>query len=104
MIQSRSRSSLTRQHEQDKPIHDQHGPKDRQIKHLKPTTHETQRDRPRCGMPELELGQSPNEGTKLLILLRGQTRLSILQSLVLIQRRIEFRLQKGEEEIEQVDA
>jgi hypothetical protein len=55
-------------------------------------------------MPELELRQSPNERTELLILLRRQTRLTILQSLVLIQRRIEFGLQEGEEEIEQVYA
>lgn len=74
---------LTRQHKQDKPVHDQDGPEDRQIKYLEPTAHEPQRNGPRRTVPELKLGQSPYEGPELLVLFRGQTGLAVLQAFVL---------------------
>lgn len=55
-------------------------------------------------MPELELRQSPNKRPELLILLGRQTTLAILEPLILRQRRIEFRLEECEEQIEEVDS
>ena len=48
---------LTRQRKQYQPIHHQHGPKHRQIKHLKPTRQKPNHHRPRRTMPELKLRQ-----------------------------------------------
>lgn len=56
-------------------------------------------------MPELELGQPPDEGTELLVLLsRERARPAGLELVVLFERRVEFRGEKGEEKVEKVDA
>ena len=55
-------------------------------------------------MPELELGQSAHERPELVILLRRQRRLSVLDALVLRQARVELGRYEREEEVEQVDA
>ena len=57
-------------------------------------------------MPELELGQPPDEWSELLILLRGQRAASVavFEPLVLRERGVEFRLQEGEEEVQEVDS
>jgi hypothetical protein len=102
---------LTCQTEQNQPINHQDGPKHRQIEHVKPTRHKAPKNHPRGTMPELELGQPPDKRPELLILLGGQgapaglsVRAAVLQPLILRQRRIEFRLQEGEKEVQQVDA
>lgn len=48
-------------------IHNENGPKDRNIKHFEERTHERNERRLRDRMPELELGQAPNEWSKLLV-------------------------------------
>lgn len=50
-------------------------------------------------MPELEFGQSADKRAKLFILLGGQTALAVLQAFVLRERRVEFGLEKGKEEV-----
>lgn len=55
-------------------------------------------------MPELELGQPPNKRPELLVLFRRQRRLSVLQPFVLCQAGVELGLEKGEEQIQEVDA
>lgn len=55
-------------------------------------------------MPKLELWQPPNERPKFFVVFLRQGRLAVLQAVALGKGRIKFRLQKGEEEVEQVDA
>lgn len=56
-------------------------------------------------MPELELGKTADEGTELVVLLRGETRvIAILQTFVLRKRRVELGLQEKEEEVQEVDS
>ena len=57
-------------------------------------------------MPKLEFWQSPNKGSKLLILLRGESGGigAVLDAFILSEGRVEFGLQEGEELIEEVDS
>lgn len=57
-------------------------------------------------MPELELGQAADEGTELIILLRGQAGcgVAVLEALILGDGGIPFWLEEEEEEVEEVDA
>jgi hypothetical protein len=57
-------------------------------------------------VPELELGQTADKRTELVVLLDGKARasLAILKPFILGQRRVEFGLEKGEEQVEQVDS
>ena len=85
----------TRQTKQNNKIHHQHGPKHGHIKDLEPRRQKAQDYRPRTRMPELELGQAPDEGAELLVLLRGQRggRVgAVFQTFVLRERGVEFRL------------
>lgn len=96
-------SALTCQTEQNHPVNHQHRPKDGQIENLKPTRQKTAHDHPRRTMPKLKLGQSPDKGPELLILLGGQgaptlpVRAAVFESFVLRQRRIELGLQECQE-------
>lgn len=56
-------------------------------------------------MPELELGQSSDKRSEFIVLLCGKPRaLAILQSFILRQTGVEFRLQECEEQVQQVNA
>lgn len=57
-------------------------------------------------MPELEFGQASDEWLELVSLLRRQaTCLSVLHLIVYgLVRWVEFRLEEGEEEVEEVDS
>ena len=97
-------SSLTRQAEQYQPINHQDGPKHRHVKDTEPSAHEPYGDGPRARVPELELGQAPDKGPELLILSRRESAHgAVFHALVLFDGRVEFRLEEGEEEVEEVD-
>lgn len=58
-------------------------------------------------MPELELGETADEGTELLILLgreAGGSSVTVLETLVLGERRVELGSQESEEEVQEVNA
>ena len=55
-------------------------------------------------MPKLEFGQSPDKRSELLILLCGQRGFAVLKTLVLRQARVKFRLEEGQEEVEEINA
>ena len=98
---------LTRQGEQDDPIHHQHGPEDGHVEDGEEGAGEGEERGARGRHPELELGQAADEGAELLVLLGGQRRaraVAVLERLVLRQRRVELGLQEGQEQVEQVDA
>ncbi|MCJ1482494.1 hypothetical protein MMC06_002660 [Schaereria dolodes] len=59
---------LTRQQEQDDPIHHQNGPEHRYVEDFKPRTREPQGNSPRRRVPELKFRQASDERTELLIL------------------------------------
>jgi hypothetical protein len=54
-------------------------------------------------VPELKFREPSDERPEFIILLCGQSRLAVFESFILGQARIELGLQKGEEEVEQVD-
>lgn len=101
---SEHQGTLTRQSEQNQPINHQHRPKDRHIKHAEPRTYEADGDRPRARIPELELRKPSDERSELLVLARRQTAgRAVFHAFVLFHGRVEFGLQEGEEEVEEVD-
>jgi hypothetical protein len=56
-------------------------------------------------VPELEFGQSSDEGTELVIILGGKgVCVAIFQPLVLGERRVELWLKESEEEVEKINA
>lgn len=85
---------LTRQRKQYQPIHHQHGPKHRQIKHLKPTRQKPNHHRPRRTMPELKLRQPSYKRSELFILLRRQAGLPVFQAFIggAVEGGVEFGL------------
>jgi hypothetical protein len=62
----------TRQRKQHNPVEDEHGPEDGHVKHAEPRARKANGQRARRRVPELELGQAPDEGAELLVLLRWQ--------------------------------
>ena len=59
-------------------------------------------------MPEFEFGQAPDEGSEFFVILCGQGgrrgNVAILEVVAFSERGVEFGLQEGEEEVEEVDA
>jgi hypothetical protein len=58
-------------------------------------------------VPELELGQTADEGPEFLVFLGRETRRSgvtVLEALVLGKRGVELGSQKSEEEIQEINA
>lgn len=57
-------------------------------------------------MPELELGEPSDERAEFVILLGGQgrTRVTVLQTFILGEGRVELGLQEGEEEVQEINA
>lgn len=55
-------------------------------------------------MPELELGQPANKRTELLILFRRERGFTIFETFILSEGGVEFWLEEGQEEVEEVDA
>jgi len=96
---------LTRQSEQNQPVHHQHRPEDRQIEDLEPAAEEADGDRLGGRVPELELWQPADKRPELLVLFCGESaRVAVFHSFVLFERGVEFGGEEGEEEIEEVDA
>lgn len=97
---------LTGKNEEDNPVHDQHGPEDGHVEHLEPTAHKRDGDGSGGPVPELELGESSNEGLKLLILLGGESAHGAILHLIvdLFVRGVKLGLQEGQEQVQQVDA
>ena len=89
-----------RQPKQNNKIHHQHGPEHGHIEDLAPAAAEGDRDRPRGRVPELELGEPPDEGAEFLLGFRGEGGLApVFERFVLREGGVEFRLQEGEEEV-----
>lgn len=53
-------------------------------------------------MPEFKFREPSDERSEFIILLGGQGRFAVFESLILGQTGVELGLQKGEEEVEQV--
>jgi hypothetical protein len=99
------KNPLTRQSEQDQPIHNQHGPEDGEIENLKPGAEEANSNRLGRAVPELELWQPPHERPEFLLFLCGQPAGgSILHALILLERGVEFGRYEGQEQVQEVDA
>ena len=93
------------QAEKNDEIHHQHGPEHGHIEDLAPAAAEGQGNGPRGRVPELELGEPSDEGAEFLLGFGGQGRLAaVLERFVLREGGVEFRLQEGEEEVQEVDA
>lgn len=98
--------SLTRQEEQNEPVHDQDGPKDRDIKYFEPAAEEGNQDDPGSRLPELELRKAADKGPEFLVLL-GRERADSTIFHVIIEGfvgGVELGLEESQEEVEQVDA
>ena len=95
----------TRQDEKNNPVNHQHGPEHGNIKDREPRAHKTNCDGPSSRFPELKLRKTADEGTELVVLLGGETRvITIFQAFVLRKGRVELGLQEKEEEVQEVDS
>lgn len=89
----------TRQHKQNDEVNNQHRPEHGNVEDGQPGTDETNGNGTGGRVPELELRQAADEGSELLVLLGGEAggALTILETLVLSEGRIEFGGQEGKE-------
>jgi hypothetical protein len=55
-------------------------------------------------MPELELGQTPDKRTELIVLIRGKAAYAAIFKVVGFESGVEFRLEEREKEVEEIDA
>lgn len=96
---------LTCQGEQNQPVDDEDWPEDRDIEDRKEGASEPDNDGSGCRVPELELGKTSNEWAKLLILFgRKAASGAILHFIVYnLVAGVEFWLEEGEEEVQEVD-
>lgn len=100
--QQQSLRGLTRQEEENEPVHNQNRPENRDVEDLEPTADKSQRNDSRCRVPELELGQTANKGPKFLVRLCGQRANGAVLHLGVhgLVGRVELGLKEGEEEVE----
>lgn len=97
---SATSTSLTRKAKQNQPVHHQHRPEYGQVENLEPAAEEADCDRLCRRVPELKLWQPAYERPELLVLLRGEaTSGAVFHAFILLKRGVEFRGEKGEEEI-----
>ena len=95
----------TRQDEKKNPVNHQHGPEHRNIKDREPRAHKTNRGGPSSWFPELELRETADEGTELVVLLGGETgAVAIFKAFVLGEGGVELGLQEEEEEVKEIDS
>lgn len=93
------------QDEEDHPVHDEDGPKDRDVEDLEPCAEKGYGDGASGPVPELELGQSTDKGSELLVALGREGAHAVLHvRFEVIVGGVELGLEEGEEEVEQVDA
>jgi hypothetical protein len=91
---------LTRQTEQNQPVHHQHRPEDGQVEDLEPAAEEANGDGLGGRVPELELRQPADERPELLVLFCGEPAgVAIFHSFILFERGVEFRGEEGKEEV-----
>lgn len=97
---------LTRQGKQDQEINHQHRPEDRHVEDAEPRAEKTDGDGPRGRMPELEFGESSDEGSELFVFLGGEASagVAVLEAFVLGEGGVDFGLEECEEEVEEIDA
>lgn len=100
------RREHTGQHKEHHPVNDQDGPEDRDVENREPTADEADEDGAGGGVPELELGQTADEGAELVVLLGRQAGggVPVLKALILREGGVELGLQEEEEEVQEVDA
>lgn len=101
-----SSESLTRQEEENEPVHDQDRPKDWDIKYFEPAAEKSNQDDPGRRLPKLELGEAADKGPELLVLL-GRERADSTVFHVIIEGfvgRVKLGLEESQEEVEQIDA
>lgn len=89
--------------EEGNEVHDQDGPEDRDVEELPEGTEECNRRGLGGGVPELELGQPPDEGPELLVLVGRKHVWTIFISIQLCHCRIYFGSEEGQEKIKMVD-
>ena len=95
----------TRQREQNQPINHQHRPEYRHIKDSEPSTRKSNGNRSCSWVPELKFWKSSDERSELLILLSGKAPSRSVFHIVVYGfiRWVEFRLEEGEKEVEEVN-
>lgn len=102
-----TKDRLTGQREKNDPIHHQDRPEDRDVEHLKPSTQEANGHRPRSAVPEFEFRQAADEGAEFLVPRRwegGALGVTVFEAFVLGEGGVEFGLEEGEEEVQEVYA
>ena len=96
---------LTGQAEENQPVYNEDRPEDGQVEDLEPTAEKSDSDGLGRRVPELELWETAHERPELLVLLgREAARVSVLHTLILLQRGVKLGRKEGEEEVEQIDA
>lgn len=96
----------TGEDEQHKPVHQENGPENRDVEDLEPAAHEGDGDGASGRVPELELGETSDEGPELLVLLGRESANSSILHIVVerIVRGVKLGLEEGEEEVEEIDS
>ena len=96
----------TGQHKENNPVDNKDGPEDGNVENGEPAAYEADGDGTGSRVPELELRQAADERPELFVLLCGEAGacISVFQALILGEGGVEFGCQKGEEEVQEVDA
>jgi len=97
----------TRQHKQNDPVNNQYWPEHGDIEDGQPRADETDGNGAGSRVPELELWQTADERSELLVLLGGQaggSRVTVLETLILGKRGVELGSQEGKEEVQKIDS
>ena len=95
--------SLHRDTEQGNEVHDEDWPEHWYVEQLEKRAEEGDGGGLGGGVPELELGQPPDERPKLLILRGWQRRSLLLLPLVLSHGRVNLGREEGKQEVEVID-
>jgi len=96
--------SLHGDSEEDEEVHDEDGPEDGHVEDGEEGADHGDEYSLRAAVPELELGEAADEGPELLRVGRRQLRSVLVVRIISVYRWINFRRQKGNEQIQMINS
>jgi hypothetical protein len=98
--------ALTGKDKENQPVHNQDGPENGHVEDGKPGAEKRNANGSGCPVPELEFRKTSDEGLEFLVSVgwEGADRTIFHFVIQGVVRRIEFRLEEGQEQVEKIDS
>lgn len=100
------KGDLTRQDKENQPVHDQDGPENRHVEDGEPGADKGNANGSGCPVPELEFRKTSDERLEFFVSVGWEGANRAIFHLVIqsVARRVEFRLEEGQEKVQKIDS